>query len=178
MKLKKDVLKIEWVKYFTGTYHWMIVEQNYDVLPRGTFEDVELMVFSGGGNNVYTAPCYREDGFLYIRGTKIEEDENIMLNTEEEFNEIKRRVDAINKKYGVYMTFEECYAELPKIPYTYGEKNYYISRVMSDKLGLHYEVYNNEHFDETVCGKRYVSREDAVKLCEIFNKENGFIYNN
>lgn len=89
----EDVLKIEH-RDIMGKVGFMIGYQNDEVLKRGEFFDNDIKVMSS------EYPDYK-DGYLCLKGTSIDKDDNIVIVSIEEFKEIEKQVNKINEKYKI-----------------------------------------------------------------------------
>ena len=96
---KKDVLKVEFVKVFEDYYAFRVSYQNTEVLERGIFIDTALGVCS------ITLPDYikvnDKEIVLFLQGIEEQDDNRVLLCTEEEKYLIERKVRQINSKYGI-----------------------------------------------------------------------------
>lgn len=88
---KESVLKIEYERIF-DKYAIKIVYQNTKILKRGLFNDC----------GVKSVSCIAYfDNTFYIRGNYEDWDEDIIIVTNEELQDILKRVNKVNEKYGV-----------------------------------------------------------------------------
>ncbi len=93
-----NVLEIDVKEIGFDRYEVCIKEQNYNILTRGKFIDKDLGVLSS------STPAYvfdNKNGILFVRGAKIEEDEKSIFVNTIDLQNIHRKVDAINAKYGI-----------------------------------------------------------------------------
>lgn len=154
-----EVLIIESIKSFDNTMAWRIAYQDEEVLKRGKFIDEEIGVKS------FLYPQFSKD-FLYLKGKNNEHDDVVAICTIEEEKEIQRIVKLINEKYGKKkLTAEEYYKQIPAVPFVPGEYNFYIVYSHDDKS---YSI-GNYCFCE-IFGMKCISKEDAKRFCEIYNK--------
>lgn len=98
MKIK-NVLEVEYMPIFDDKFIVRIKSQNCDVLKRGEFSDEEIGVES------ISFPQFTQIetdiSILYIRGICESHDNEYEIVSREVLNEIIRRVELINKKYGI-----------------------------------------------------------------------------
>lgn len=105
---KEKVLEVEFQEVFDKVA-WRIAYQNTSILKRDVFRDKEIGVVSR------FSPCF--DGeILFIQGINDFKDNEMNIASKEEAEIIKRKVDAINEKYG---TIKRWRAKI-------GEAYYYI----------------------------------------------------
>ena len=98
-----NVLEIDVKEIGFDRYEVCIKEQNYNILTRGKFIDKDLCVLSS------STPAYvfdNKNGILFVRGVKIEEDEKSIFVNTIDLQNIHRKVDAINAKYGISKEIE------------------------------------------------------------------------
>ncbi len=88
---KESVLKVEYQKVF-NKYAVKIVYQNEKILKRGIFNDC-------GIRSTYCVAYF--DNIFYIRGTYADWDEDIVIVTKEELQDILKKVTKVNEKYGI-----------------------------------------------------------------------------
>lgn len=88
--IKEPVLKVEYQKVF-DKYAVKIIYQNEKILKRGIFNDC-------GIRSVYCVAYF--DNIFYIRGTYADWDEDIIIITKDQLQDIIKNVDKVNKKYG------------------------------------------------------------------------------
>lgn len=89
-------MKIEIVKIDDDYSYFKIVYQNTDVLKRGDFVDTDLRVES------YACPHFPGSrNVFFLRGTKEQLDNKTTIIKTEHIEELMRRVNSINEKYGI-----------------------------------------------------------------------------
>lgn len=92
----EDVLKIEIAKIDDDYSYFKIVYQNTDVLKRGDFVDADLCVES------YACPHFPGSrNSFFLRGTDEQLDNKPTIIKTEHIEELMRRVNSINEKYGI-----------------------------------------------------------------------------
>lgn len=90
---KEKVLEVEFQDVFDKVA-WKITYQNTSILKRDVFRDKEIGVVS------HFAP-YFDGEILFIQGFNDWKDNEMNIASKEEAEIIKRKVDAINEKYGL-----------------------------------------------------------------------------
>lgn len=91
--IKEDVLKVKYERVF-DKYAIKIVYQNEEVLKRHEFFDC--------GVRSVSFPYYlKEQKIFCIRGLNIDQDDNIVIVSDDELQYILERVNEVNEKYGV-----------------------------------------------------------------------------
>lgn len=93
MKIE-NVLEIEYMPVFDNKFIVRIKYQNTDVLKRGEFSDDEIKVESIGG------PSFIHN-ILLLRGNNHSRDYDYSVISEVQLNKIIKKVEQINKKYGI-----------------------------------------------------------------------------
>ena len=86
---KEPVLEVEYQPVF-DKYAVKIVYQNEKILKRGIFNDC-------GIRSAYCVAYF--NNIFYIRGTYVDWDEDIVIVTKEELQDILKKVTKVNKKY-------------------------------------------------------------------------------
>ena len=93
MKIE-NVLEIEYMPVFDNKFIVRIKHQNTDVLKRGEFLDDEIKVESFNG------PNFMND-MLFLRENNHDRDYEYAIISEFKLNAIIKKVEQINKKYGI-----------------------------------------------------------------------------
>lgn len=91
---KINVLEIEYKEVFNGDYAVKIKYQNEDVLKRGEFVDEEIGVES------VEVPDF-DKKTMFLRGENEDGDNRYSIVSSKKLEEIKAKVERINKKYGI-----------------------------------------------------------------------------
>ncbi|WP_338961521.1 hypothetical protein KST74_08705 [Fusobacterium nucleatum] len=146
---KEKVLEIETQEVFDKVAV-RIKYQNFEVLKRGEFEDIEIGVVS------FNNPCYLSYPYnqLHLKGKFKIDDDFIFTVTKEEFENIKNMVEAINEKYGIPKRWRA----------KRGEKHFSIlftGEVMS--FSEYYDKFDNDRYD---LGNYFETKEQAQKVID------------
>lgn len=149
---KEKVLEIETQEVFDKVAI-RIKYQNFEVLKRGEFYDIETGVESVG-----TPEYIKDDNKLYIQGKENDKDSKILLVDKEDLKNILEIVNKINEKYGI-----------PKRWRAEENKNYYF--ICNNK----FIETNNEGKDSTdnflfELGNYFKTKEEAEKVKEELDK--------
>lgn len=145
---KENVLEIEYQEVLDKVA-LRIKYQNFEVLKRGNFYDEEIRVKS-----VWEPNYDKYDDKLYIQGKEEEADNKIFLVDKEDLKEILKRVNKINKKYGIPNRWR---AEK-------GENYYTISGVDAIKIDTENLVELDNRRYET--GNYFQKEEEAQKIID------------
>nr|DAY42010.1 MAG TPA: hypothetical protein [Caudoviricetes sp.] len=70
---KENILEIEFMPVW-DRWAWKITKQNVDILKRGIFENYDIGVLS-----TYFPDFYKNQGFLFIKGTFDKQDDKINI---------------------------------------------------------------------------------------------------
>lgn len=146
---KEKVLEIEVQEVFDKVAI-RIKYQNFEVLKRGEFEDIEIGVVS------FNNPCYLSYPYnqLHLKGKFKIDDDFIFTVTKEEFENIKNMVEAINKKYGIPKRWR---AER-------GKKHFSIlSTGEVGSFSEYYDKFDNDRYD---LGNYFETKEQAQKVID------------
>ena len=144
---KEKVLEIETQEVFDKVAV-RIKYQNFEVLKRGEFEDIEIGVVS------FNNPCYLSYPYnqLHLKGKFKIDDDFIFTVTKEEFENIKNMVEAINEKYGIPKRWR---AEI-------GKKHFSIlSTGGVGSFSEYYDKFDNDRYD---LGNYFKTKEQAQKV--------------
>ena len=144
---KEKVLEIESQEVFDKVAI-RIKYQNFEVLKRGEFEDIEIGVVS------FNNPCYLSYPYnqLHLKGKFKIDDDFIFTVTKEEFENIKNMVEAINEKYGIPKRWR---AEI-------GKKHFSIlSTGGVGSFSEYYDKFDNDRYD---LGNYFKTKEQAQKV--------------
>ena len=98
---KEKVLEVEFQEVFDKVA-WKITYQNTSILKRDAFRDKEIGVVS------HFTP-YFDGEILFIQGFNDWKDNKMNIASKEEAEIIKRKVDAINEKYGIIKRWRAKY---------------------------------------------------------------------
>lgn len=105
---------------------------------------------------------------------EIERDLEILKEGNAKLKELNRQADELNSDLRILkmkiirdsgISPEDFYKKLDKVPFVRGESNYYIRDCNGE-----YEADFYQNHNSTVSGTEYISKEDAIMFCEIFNK--------
>lgn len=159
---KETVLEIEYIKVFDEKYVVRISKQNYEVFTRGKFRDNELGIISNR--------CFAYGGgTLYLNGDRNMADDRLIYLDKVNLDKLIELVEKINNKYGIPKTTpEEDYGKLEKLEFKPGEENYFVYYSEEDKF---YFIDCSCIYNMSSCGMKYISREDANKFCDKWNKK-------
>lgn len=159
---KETVLEIEYVKVFEK-YFVRISKQNYDILKRNNFRDDEL--------NVSSLNRFHYSGeTLYLNGNDIDFDNEPIYMNKRTLDNLIELIEKINKKYGIPKTTpKEDYDKFEEVEFKPGDKNYFIYFNEEDKV---YYVDSYKNYNTSLFGLKHISREDAEKFCNKWNKIN------
>ena len=145
---KENVLEIEYQEVFDKVAV-RIKYQNFEVLKRGNFYDVETRVAS-----IWEPNYDKYENKLYIQGEEEERDSKILLVDKEDLKEILKRVNKINEKYGIPYRWRARPHERFFCIYANGE----ISTTQDD-----YESYKDSFYE---LGNYFKTEEEAQKIID------------
>lgn len=94
IKPYSDVLRYKYIK-FDRHYIAKIIYQDFEVLKRNNFKNIELNIYSVG------SPEFKEisENRIYIQGYNKEDDDEPLIIEEKFFNDFKERINKLNDLY-------------------------------------------------------------------------------
>ena len=149
---KEKVLEIETQEVFDKVAI-RIKYQNFEVLKRGEFYDIETGVESVG-----TPEYIKDDNKLYIQGKENDKDSKILLVDKEDLKNILEIVNKINEKYGI-----------PKRWRAEKEKEYFFV-TGTNEITADEEYYNKADNVRYELGNYFKTEEEAEKVKEELDK--------
>lgn len=132
---KGDVLRVEFEPIF-DMWGMKIVYQNTDVLRRDIFRDDGLRIYSGGMTE------YLKNKDLYIWGRDEKQDNNILLVPKEDKSELEKRIELLNKAYGLYVKDRLSIGEI----YYFVTSDFTVNKDIDFYNGIHNERYKNGNY--------------------------------
>ena len=146
---KEKVLEIESQEVFDRVAV-RIKYQNFEVLKRGEFEDIEIGVVS------FNNPCYLSYPYnqLHLKGKFKIDDDFIFTVTKEEFENIKNMVEKINEKYGIPKRWRAKENEV----YYYVDSDDFVNEIIDCHINKDDERYN--------LGNYFQTKEEAEKVID------------